>query len=279
MRAAVESSSEDETAAAAAEAAAAAGPSSRGGKAAPKRGRGGRKAAAAKRPAPESDDDGDSDSGSNISEYGFSDEEVAEALRRGGAKKKAKTAGAGAGAVEAVPAPLPPPPPAPAIPTCCDEATHAVLEIMIQRGALHALDVARLGCLSRFWRARAGAELRSMAAEYARALPTRPPGARMFAGVHDQPCSVCGELCSNAGSRHPVSGAPLCRMHRVKARPSTVLKQAVARMDVEVMKGQLVSSKAACRHLLLTAADVAALPVYGVRLPPIQPLLMRAWPA
>jgi len=264
MHAALESSSEDETAAAAAEAAAA-GPSSRSGKAAPKRGRGGRKAAAAKRPAPESDDDGDSDSGSNISEYGFSDEEVAEALRRGGAKKKAKTAGAGAGAVEAVPAPLPPPPPAPAIPTCCDEATHAVLEIMIQRSALHALDVARLGCLSRFWRARAGAELRSMAAEYARALPTRPKGALLFGGARGQPCSACG-ASGPCIAVHPVTGGPLCIQHAEGVTQKGPPTRAMAGLHVDALAGRLILLRSTCNGLMLLFREGLKLPMYGVRL-------------
>jgi hypothetical protein len=215
-----------------------------GGKA-PKRG--------AKRPAPDSDDDDDGGGGADSCKDECSDEEVAAALRRGGAKKKAKTAAAGGKAV-----PPPPPPPLPATPTCCDAATYGVLEIMLQRGALHALDVARLGCLSRFWRARADAELSVMRSAYEAALPSRPQyGLKRGAAAIGQMCVLCGKSCNQGGVR-PVSRAPLCSGHCLYARVAHT-------SHVDVLADQLIPYTEACRKFYLDWKDVLRLDNYGVR--------------
>jgi hypothetical protein len=235
------------------------------GKVAPKRG--------AKRPAPDSDDD-DGGGGADGCEDECSDEEVAAALRRGAAKKKkAKTAAAGTGgkaaaggkaprakpAAKAAPA-LPPAPPLPS-PSCCDAATHGVLEIMLQRGALHALDVARLGCLSRFWRARAGAELEALSAAYKAALKGRPKGEECYHHAAGQACATCGKATTRMFGVRPDTLAPACSDHYW----ISCFYDKTQRLHVDVLATQLLPAGDAKKKFYLTPADLRPLATYSVR--------------
>jgi hypothetical protein len=134
---------------------------------------------------------------------------------------------------------------------------------MLQRDALHALDVARLGCLSRFWRARAGAELRSMAAEYARALPSRPDGALLYLRVQGQPCSACG-VSGTCMAVHPVTREPLCSRHGEGLKHTGPPTRALAGLHVDALSARLIPLRPACKGLMLTQEDGLKLPIFAV---------------
>jgi len=260
--------------------------SHRAGKAAAKRG--------AKRPAPDSDEEGDGEGGgADSSEDECSDEEVAAALRRGGAKKKAKTAagtggktagptaaaGAKAKAAGKAPATAPrakpaakakaaaPPAPPPAVPSCCDATTHAVLETLLLRGALHPLDVARLGCVSRFWRARAGGELEALSAAYKASLKDKPPGARVYMRVMGRACETCGGR-ESMGIR-PDTMAPACWRHHFL----DYIRDKTERLHVDVLSKQLLPLGEIRKRFYLTPADLAPLDNYSASDAPTE----RCW--
>jgi len=207
-----------------------------GSKAAPKP-RGG-KAVAAKRPAADSDG---SDGG---------DEAAAPPSKQ---RKVAKPP-----PKRPAPRAKPAPPPKPA-PTCCDAATHGVLETLLLRGALHAVDVARLGCVSRYWRHRSGGELKVLSAAYKASLKDRPAGADLGGGVQDEPCARCGKFEPGCMGLLPRSGLVACSDHFF-TRPDTC-----AFLNVDALGDALISATAAKRAFYLTPAELRPLPNYSVR--------------
>jgi hypothetical protein len=210
-------------------------------KAAPKR-VGGKAGPGAKRPAADSDGD---DGGDEAAAPPSKQRKVSKTLPKRPAPR-AK--------------PATPPNPAP---TCCDEATHCVLEIMLQRDTLHAVDVARLGCLSRFWRHRAGSELKAMAAAYkaaAAVLKDRPAGADLGGAVQDEPCAFCGDCDPGRMGLLPRSGRVACSEHFYVCP-----EQPCAGLNTDALGDALIGASVAKKLFYLTPADLKPLPTYSVR--------------